>query len=141
MQNHRAITVVVSVLTALITAFAALSTLAVTASAASAATTCTTSWKSPGTSGSFEQAANWTAGVPTSTSTGCLPTSATAYTVTEAANETVLGLVVNSGATLRVLANGAPGTTIALTAGSGGLTNTGTIELGGQLSPNANVAA
>src|SRR5690349_10611935 len=141
MQNRRAITVVVSVLTAFITAFAALSTLVVSAPAASAATTCTTSWKSVGTSGSFEQAANWTAGVPTSTSTACLPASAVAYTVTESANETALGLVVNSGATLRVLANGASGTTIALNAGSGGITNTGTIELGGQLSPNGNVAA
>lgn len=123
---NRATSIIVAVLT-LLAGTAGL--LASSAAPAGAVIACTTSWKSPGTSGAFENAGNWTAGVPTSTVDACLPASASPYVVSLTSTRSARGLVVGSGATVRVLTTAGSGN-VSLGIGAGGVQNDGTVEFG-----------
>jgi len=91
------------------------------------ALSCSTTWN--GTSGGWTNAANWSGGVPTASSDACLP--AGSYTVTALGNviPQIHSLTIGSGATLS-LGNDAGNNPIGLYATSG-ITNAGTILLGG----------
>jgi hypothetical protein len=123
---NRATSIIVAVLT-LLAGTAGL--LASSAAPAGAVIACTTSWKAPGTSGAFETAGNWTAGIPTSTVDACLPASATPYVVSLTSTRSARGIVVGSGATVRVLTTAASGN-VSLGIGVGCLQNDGTVEFG-----------
>jgi hypothetical protein len=103
--------------------------LAVVPSVASAAPTCDTSWLNPGAGGVWNTAGDWTNGVPTSAKIACLGASATPYNVVALGGANAAkGVVISSGATL-TLEGEQDDLDVALTVGSGGITNAGTIEM------------
>src|SRR3954451_6127444 len=103
--------------------------LAATTSSVSAAPTCDTSWANPGTGGGWNTAGDWTNGVPTADKTACLGTSATPYNVVALGGGNVAkGVVISSGATL-TLEGEEEDLAVALSVGTGGVSNAGNINM------------
>ena len=98
-------------------------------STASAAPTCDTSWANPGTGGGWNTAGDWTNGVPTADKVACLGTSLTPYQVVALGGANAAkGVVIGSGANV-TLEGEEEDLAVALTVGSGGITNAGTIDM------------